>query len=227
MNDFFLLKIPVTSETDWSFSAGHLVWLIFGILFCVLMSSVYKRSKRKKRIRVAVAAAAAFLEVFRALLLMSVGEYSVQTLPLHLCGLAVYLNLIHAVRGNRRLGKFLYAFCFPGAVFALVFPDWYYFPFFNILTFIAFLLHILVACYPLMQVSDLKPSIKDAPSNLLIMVAMAIPIYVFDWITNTNYMFLNWPVPPLTLFEFLGRPGYLIGYLPLLAVTWLIIYVFV
>ena len=58
------------------------------------------------------------------------------------------------------------------------------------------------------------------------MLAIAIPVYVFDVLTNTNYLFLNWPSPgsPLELFAFLGRPGYLLGYIPLIAVVWLFLY---
>lgn len=224
MEDFFDLHIPASNEGFGMFSAGHICWLAAGLVFCVLMGKAYRKSADRRKMRVAVACVTLFLELLRAALELAAGEYSLYTLPLHLCGMAVYLEFIHALTDNGRLGQFLYAFCFPGAVFALVFPDWDYFPLFNILTFLGFTLHILIVCYTVMQLCDIKPSLRSAPSNLLIMLALAVPVYIFDKLLNTNYMFLNWPVVPLTLFSALGRPGYLLGYLPILAVTWLVIY---
>ena len=58
------------------------------------------------------------------------------------------------------------------------------------------------------------------------MLLIAVTVYVFDRLMGTNYMFLNWPLPgsPLEWFAFLGRPGYLLGYIPLLAAAWTVIY---
>ena len=116
----------------------------------------------------------------------------------------------------------------PGALAALLFPDWSYYPALHFMTVCSFALHILVFCTILMQVPgrDIRPDVESLPQCLGIMLAIAIPVYVFDVLTNTNYLFLNWPSPgsPLELFAFLGRPGYLLGYIPLIAVVWLFLY---
>ena len=224
MSDFFNVAIPDNGEGFGMFSAGHIGWLLFGAVFCIAMTAVYTRSGRRRTVRLAVASAALVLELVRAALMAAGGEYGLYTLPLHLCGIAVYLDMLHALTGWKRLGQFLYAFCFPGAVFALLFPDWSYFPLFNVLTVIGFMVHILIVCYAVMQVCDIRPTLRSAGTNLLIMLLLAVPVYFFDRATDTNYMFLNWPVMPLTLFSPLGRPGYLLGYLPITALTWLVIY---
>ena len=72
----------------------------------------------------------------------------------------------------------------------------------------------------------IRPDTRRAPACLGIMLLIAVPVYVFDRLMGTNYMFLNWPLPgsPLEWFAFLGRPGYLLGYIPLLAAAWTVIY---
>ena len=222
--NYFNLHIPADNAGFGMFSAGHITWLVIGAAFCVAMCRIYRKAGNKKLIRYIVAGAALFLEIFRAVLMLCAGEYNIYTLPLHLCGIAVYLNALHAVKGGGKLGQFLYAFCFPGAVFALVFPDWEYFPLFNILTTMAFELHILIVCYIVMQHDEIQPDIRHAPGNLAIMLCLAVPVFFFNKVFSTNYMFLNWPVVPLTLFSWLGRPGYLLGYIPITALTWCVIY---
>ena len=142
--------------------------------------------------------------------------------------MAVYICVLHAVRGGALTGQFLYAFCMPGAAFALFFPDWRCYPALSFMTLAGFMGHTLIVAYVLMQVcaGDIVPDIRRAPACLGVMLSLAAPVYVFDILTGTNYMFLNWPSPgsPLELFSFLGRPGYIAGYFPLLAAVWAAIY---
>lgn len=159
---------------------------------------------------------------------MTAGEYGVGRLPLHLCTMSVYLAAYHALFGGELAGQLLYAFAMPGAVCALVFPDWCGYPAFSFLSASSFLLHILLAVYPIMLTvgGDIAPDIRRAPRLLGILLTVALPVFIFDRATGTNYMFLNRPAPasPLEWFAALGRPGYLIGYIPLLAIVWGIIY---
>ena len=225
MTDYFDLSTVELSENGFGlFSLGHFSWLIIGLVFTVIMSSIYRKTSRKSLMRKIVSLSALLLEIFKAVLLACQGQYGIGRLPLHLCGIAVYIIFVHSFFSNTKLWQYMYAFCFPGALFALIFPDWSYYPLFNFLTSASFEIHILIVCYILMQLYDTKPDIKSAPLNLLIMLSLAVPVYVFDKLTNTNYMFLNWPVMPLTVFSFLGSPGYLLGYIPLTAVCWTVMY---
>lgn len=230
MNDFFDFTIEYTAEGFGMFSAIHLLWLVFGGACVFAVSRAYKRSDeaRRKRLRRAVAFAALGLELLRAGVLMVNGEYGLGTLPLHLCVMAVYLCALHALRGGELTGQFLYAFCMPGALAALLFPDWTYYPALHFVTVSSFLLHILIVAYIAMQVSgkDIVPDIRRTPVCLGLMLCLAVPVYMFDRLTGTNYMFLNWPSPgsPLEIFAFLGRPGYVLGYLPILAAVWALLY---
>ena len=218
---FFDVSIPDSNTGFGIFSRGHLIWIAAGICICVIAAAAFRNRKDSKKARMAFASAILFLELFRAVLLIRAGEYDMYTLPLHLCGIAVYIIFLHAISGNELTGQFLYAFCMPGAAFAVVFPDWYYYPMGNVLTVIGFVIHILITAYPLAFV---RRDCRYLPRCLLLMLLMAVPVYIVDRIYNLNYMFLNWPVPPLTLFEKLGRPGYVAGYIPIIAITWMLIY---
>lgn len=231
MTEFFDFSIePRSGNSLGMFSRGHVLWLLAALMAWLLMCRSYKRCApaRRARMRRAVAGSALAIELLRSLLLMLAGEYGVGRLPLHLCALAVYISFLHALRGGELTGQFLYAFCMPGAVCALLFPDWSAYPAFRFMSVSSFVLHILLVGYTLMLVAggDLRPDTRRAPACLGIMLLIAVPVYVFDRLTGTNYMFLNWPSPgsPLEWFAFLGRPGYLLGYLPLLAAAWAVIY---
>lgn len=230
MERFFDFTIGPEAAGFGLFSAAHGLYLIAAALSALLLCLFYRHldGERRRRLRLVLASSALALQLLRAVLLIISGNYTIGRLPLHLCAMAVYISFFHALRGGRLLGQFLYAFCMPGAAAALLFPDWSYYPALHFMTVSSFVLHILVFCYVLMQVSggDIRPDLKSLPQCLGIMLAIAIPVYVFDVLTNTNYLFLNWPSPasPLELFTFLGRPGYVLGYLPLIAVVWLVLY---
>ena len=212
------------------FGPGHLLWLLAGAAVCALLCRGYARrgAEARRRLALAVGLSALGLRLLRSALLMAAGAYSLSRLPLHLCALSVYLCAAHALRPRELTGQFLYAFGMPGAAFALVFPDWSYLPLPHFTTVTGFALHILLVAYPLMRVwgGDIRPDIRAAPRCLALAMAMALPVYFFDRATDMNFMFLNWPSPgsPLEWFAFLGRPGYLLGYLPLLCAVWALLY---
>ena len=91
-----------------------------------------------------------------------------------------------------------------------------------------FSIHALIACYVLMQLAagDIRREAKLLPACLGLMLLIAAPVYAFNLASGTNFMFLNYPAPnsPLELFSFLGRPGYILGYLPMIGAVWAAIY---
>ena len=215
------------------FSSAHFIWLIIGTAAAVFICRIYRGAfpGKRRRLCITIASITLSLELFKTLLLIHAGDYGIGRLPLHLCGFSIYFCFIHSFlkrAPHSIFSQFLFAFCMPGAVFALVFPDWVGYPLFSFMTFAGFLLHFLIIIYVVMQVSgrDIVPDVSRLPYGMLIMLLLAVPVYFFDRSTGTNYMFLNWPSPgsPLEWFSFLGRPGYLLGYIPLILITWTILY---
>ncbi len=232
LGQFFVLT--ESSELGFGlFSAAHFVWLILSAACIVAVSICYKRAAAasRRRMRRSVASLILGIELVKTAFLICMDEYDIGRLPLHLCGLAVYLEFIHSLRDQPADGffsQFLFAFCMPGAVFALIFPDWVGYPLLSFMTFAGFLLHMLVVLYVVMQLcgGDIVPSFRRLPVCALIMLLICVPVFFFDRLTYTNYMFLNYPSPgsPLEWFSFLGRPGYLLGYIPLALLTWAVLY---
>jgi uncharacterized membrane protein YwaF len=73
----------------------------------------------------------------------------------------------------------------------------------------------------------LHPNAKRLPQCFLFIVVISVPIYIFDKLTEANFLFLNWPSAgsPLVWFEkLLGNPGYIFGYIPMMAVVWTLLY---
>ena len=227
--DFFDCSFPEAAGFA-LFSPAHLLWLLFCAGLAAGLCLLYKRagSGKRRRFRRGLGLAVLTLELLRALVLFSQGAYDLGRLPLHLCSMAVFLTFFHGFWGGELTGQFLYALCLPGAAAALLLPDWRNCPPLCFMSCCGFTLHALTAAYPLMLLSgrDLRPDPGSAPLCLGLLLLLAGPVYLFDILTGTNYMFLNWPpeATPLAWFAFLGRPGSLLGYPLLIAAVWALLY---
>ena len=179
---------------------------------------VFRASMRLVRI---AAAALIVLEVLQDIYLLSQGETILYNLPLHLCGLGIFTNLIGAFSDSkfavflREVSLMLIA---PGSVFALLFPDWTYMPLLSVLSVIGFVSHMLLVAVPLMMLRAgmVRPEGRHFWYPLAFLAVVSLPVYAFDRIFGCNYMFLRQPVEgtPLAWWaDRLGDPGYLLGIL--------------
>lgn len=230
MNKFFDYSVNISPGAGFGrFSAAH---------FFILLAAVFltagafflcrKRPGLGRRLAPAVAWLALLTELWRAAVLMALGLYNRGRLPLHLCTLSVYIYFIHMLRPGDALGQLIYAFSLPGAAFALIFPDWADYPLWHFVSLSSFLLHFLLILYPAISlaIGTIRPDIRRLPGSIVRMLCLALPVWAVNHLLETNYMFLNWPPAgtPLELFSFLGRPGYLLGYIPLALAVWVPLY---
>lgn len=231
MAEFFNFKIERADGLGFAlFAEEHMAYMLLCAALIGQLCLLYLAggSKRRRALDLGLALGTVALELTRALLLALSGEYGVGHLPLHLCTMAVYILLFHSLCRGRLTGQFLFAFCMPGAAAAILMPDWSYYPPLHFMTVCGFLLHALIVAYPLMLTlgGDLRPDVRQLPKCLGLMLLLAAPVYVFDRLFDTNYMFLNWPPEntPLAWFGFMGRPFYVLAYLPMLAAVWAVLY---
>lgn len=213
------------------FGGAHLVWLAVALALGAALCAAYCRSgpRARRGLRVGVGCTIFLCELLKDGNLLLQGALSVDLLPLHLCGLAVFFCLYHCLRPGQTVGNFLYSTCAPGAAFALLFPDWTVFPPFSYASIVAFTVHTLIAVYPLMQMlgGDLRPDWKLLGRCGLLLLALAGAVGAFNLVFDTNYMFLRAPAPasPLEWFAaWLGTSGYLLGYIPMIAAVWAALY---
>ena len=212
------------------YAPGHILWLLGAVIGIALLCHVYGKSgsRGRKALTLCLAGGSLSIQLLRSALLMGRGLYGLSQLPLHLCSISVYLCFLYALHPKETLGQFLYAFSLPGWLLGLLFPGWGVYPLGDMLCILSFLVHILPAGFVIMKLcaGELRADIKLLPRVCALMLALAVPIYIMNISTGQNFMFLNYPPEgtPLSLFAFLGRPGYLLGVLPMAAVIWLMMY---
>ncbi|MCC8156537.1 MAG: TIGR02206 family membrane protein [Oscillospiraceae bacterium] len=232
MENFFVLENRLPAGAGFAtFGREHICWLLIAAALGAALCMAFRRAGRRgqARLRVAVGCMILLCELLKDANLLAQGVFDIYYLPLHLCGIAVFFSLYHSLRPGEVIGNFLYSTCMPGAFCALLFPDWTAYPAFSYHSIVAFLVHTLLTVYPLMLLCGgaFRPNRRRLPACFLLLLSLAVPIYVFDRIFQANYMFLLQPSPgsPLEWFaSFLGNPGYLLGYLPMLAVIWAALY---
>ncbi len=212
-----------------TFDLTHILWLLAGFIFCVAACIFYgKLSVKKRKLALAVLGVYIFLqEMAKNLVLIVLGEFSWGYLPFHLCGINILLIVFDMVKQTKTVRSFLYYFAIPGAALALLFPNWTEMPVWNFFHIHSFTIHILLVLYPLLLVTtnQVSADLKSALKSVVLLVAIAIPVYCLNLLWDTNFMFLMEPDSgnPLELFEkLLG--SHLWGFPILLPVVILVMY---
>ena len=227
---FFLTSDNIPEGVGFpAFGATHILWLLAGLLLCILACIFYRKlSAGKRKLMLTVLGAVIFLlEVVKDLVLISLNEFSWEYLPFHLCGINVLLIAFDVMKQTKVVRSFLYYFCIPGAALALLFPNWTEMPVWNFFHIHSFTIHILLVLYPLLLVTTGQAStdLRSALKGTLLLVGMAIPVYFLNLLWDTNFMFLMEPDSgnPLEMFEnLLG--SHLLGFPILLPVVILVMY---
>ncbi len=211
-----------------TFGAMHLIWLFCIIAAIVLLSIVYrKKEKYRKVILYTVGFIIIFLELAKNAFHIWRGEFSYGYLPFHLCGINILLIAFDMIKKTNIVRNFLYYFCIAGASLALIFPNWTQLPCMNFSCIHSFLIHGFLVAYPILLVSsgEVRPDLKTMPKCVALLVGMAIPIYFLNLLWDTNFMFLMEPDKgnPLEIFEKLFG-SHLWGFPILLPIVMLIMY---
>lgn len=227
---FFMTKETAPEGVGFNtFDMTHLIWLFSGLILCVTAAIVYRKLSEEKRkvLRTVLGCIIVGLEIVKDAVAIGVGDFGVGHLPFHLCGINILLIGFDLIKQTKTVRNFLYFFCIPGAMLALLFPNWTVLPCLNFFFIHSFIIHILLVMYPVILVSsgEVKPSVKMMPKSILLLVCMAIPIYFINMLCDTNFMFLMEPETgnPLGLFKkYLGN--HLWGFPILLPVVMFIMY---
>lgn len=209
----------------------HILWLVlFAVIVFLLCRAGRKWGEKGFRaLQWTVCALILTCEANRQICLAAAGGWGIYALPLHLCSMGVFVVLWHCIFGGALCGELLYCLTMPGAAAAVLFPDWLNYPALNLMSIGTFLGHILLAAYPAMLVARgaVRPDAKRLPKCFACLLGVSAVMYVFNKLTNCNYFFLNGPAPDSPLewcAKFLGDPGYILGFLPIMAVVWLALY---
>lgn len=176
------------------FGKTHLIWLAVFIIVAIASCVVYCKLSPKGRniMRITVASLIIADEIYKTVCLIIGGRYTVSYLPFHLCSINIFLIAFHIFKKSEIVENFLYTFCIPAAIIALLTPSWTALPPTNFMHIHSFTVHILLCIYPLMLTvgGDIKPRIKTLPKCLLLLLCMAAIVLCINLVYDTNFMFL-------------------------------------
>lgn len=176
------------------YDTTHLLWLLFFILLCTVSLIVYKKLNTKSRniMRICLASTVFVLETAKNCVAFAAGDFHIGHLPFHLCGINVLLITFCIFKRSKTVENFLYYIGIPGAMLALLTPDWVKMPCLNYFHIHSFLIHMFLVLYPFVLVAsgDIKPDFKAMPKCVLLLVGFAVPALILNLIFDTNFMFL-------------------------------------
>jgi len=158
---------------------------------------------------------------------ISIGDWSLTvTLPLHLCGVAVFLCIIMLFTKSFSIYEVAYFWGLAGALQAILTPDLtiYNFPHFRFLQF--FLSHGLIITSVIFMtfVHDYRPTLKSIFKTFKITNLYLAFIIFFNLLTGANYLFICKKPATVSLLSYLGPwPWYILS-LELVAMLFFIVF---
>ena len=214
------------------FGFSHVAALVIAVLLNVGMV-VWLRRVKNEHVRVgfryALAALLILQEISLSLWRLSTGTWTIgESLPLHLCGIAVILSAIMLVNDSYFLYELTYFWGFGGAIQAMLTPDMTYgFPHYRF--FQVFVSHgaIIAATVYMTFVVRYRPTLKSLWKCFWITNGYMVIIALFNLLVGGNYLFIchkpatpslidalgPWPWYVLSL-EGVGLGFFVIYYLP-------------
>ena len=162
-----------------TFDLTHILWLLAGLLLWIGACMFYKRlsTDNRKRMLTVLGIWIFAQELLKDIVLLALGEFGWGNLPLHLCGINILLICFDMIKQTKPVRSFLYYFAIPGAMLALLFPNWTELPVLNFFHIHSFTIHILLVLYPLLLVTagQVQTDLRAALKGVLLLVALAIP----------------------------------------------------
>lgn len=216
------------------FGPEHLGMLALIAAAAVTGLLLLRRSGRKAALRTALVLSVAAVagELLQDVLLLREGYSVPNILPLHLCNLGLFVNLLASLtRGKVRafFAEVSAVLILPGSIGALLFPDWTYRPFWSPVSMLCFFTHALTVFVPLvfLVMKEVKVSFKHFWYPYLFLAAVTPPVYLINRKFGVNYLFLMYPTkdsPLEWIFSITGEKFYPAGLIVLVSGLLLIIY---
>lgn len=192
---FFLSEAQMPEGLGFKlYDTTHLAWLGLFVLLCTVSVIVFRKLDARQRniMRITIAVIVIMLETAKNCVAAAIGDFGIGHLPFHLCGINVLLITFCIFKRTKTVDNFLYYIGIPGAMLALLTPDWTKMPCLNYFHMHSFLIHMFLVLYPFVLVTggDFKPELKMMPKCILLLIGFAIPALALNLIFEQNFMFL-------------------------------------
>ncbi len=217
------------------FGLFHISSILAAILIIVGLALLFKRLGEKGRWRMICIVGCSLLanELFKDVFCLAVGEWEVDYLPFHICGINLLISFVYLFTKNKVIPQILYALGIPGASMALLTPTWTKLPFLNAMHLHSYTVHICLILFPiLLVINGNRPTYKYFKWSYAAVLIYCVPIYFLNKALDTDFVFLNGArdTPFEFLPEVLGDPWYIFpcaailgGLMALLILPWHII----
>ncbi|GAB2026761.1 YwaF family protein [Lactovum odontotermitis] len=230
MNSFLISTNNAKGPGFGMFSLTHLVTLaVLALLIAGIVRSYCRADEnQRRRYRCGIAVLVLVMELIKDLLLMLTGQFTNANWPFELCGLALFMIAADALQSSKTTRELLYSLALPGALMAELTPNWVKNDFVNIFVWQSFLIHAFIIAYVLMRLfaREIVPSWRNLWRCAVFLLIVCPLNFWLNSIWGTNFMFLDTPSPGSPL-EPLGQifgSYYLLGFVGLLLVFWLVMY---
>ena len=216
------------------FCPEHLGMLLFIAIAVISGLLLIRRSSEKNALRTALILSVATLigELTQDILLLNEGYDILNILPLHLCNIGIFVNLLASITPGKLRSFFAevsLVLILPGSLGALLFPDWTYRPFWSAISMLCFFTHTLIVFVPLLFFvrNIARVNFKHFWYPYLFLALVTPPIYILDRKYGVNYFFLMYPSedsPLKWIFNITGGNFYLAGLVLLVTLMLLVSY---
>ncbi len=213
------------------FGKVHVAWLVCIAAAIVVCTFCFLRLKDRgqKRFLWALAIILLAMEAYRETVLVVTGSWEFGLLPLHLCGLAIFIEVLYVIFPKAFFGEVSCVLCLPGAASALLFPDWLVYPTINYMNLHSFILHGILCLLPILLLASRRyePRIKRVWMTAVFLAAAALVIHGINVVMKMNFMFIESPSvgsPFEGIYLSFGHAVYLIVYIAVVAAAVLLMY---
>jgi hypothetical integral membrane protein (TIGR02206 family) len=217
-----------------NFSTTHFTWLAVTAAALLLLVLLYRRMKpgSRRRFMRGLAVAIIALEIVREGWLLAIGRYEIwRHMPLHLCGVMIFIEAAAVFTEKRFFKEFAYACGLPGAAAALLTPEPSNYPLMSLQYLQSIVIHALIILVPLLWVTGdgFRPAMRALPKNFALLAGLTAACFGINLLIGgqANYMFVRFAPAdtPIALFDkWVGWPWYIGLLLALVFVIWLLMY---
>ena len=192
---FWYTKDNIPDGLGFSFlGARHIVTWLLSLSIIIGLAMLFKKASPKAK-NIAIWVVAIYLivnEIVKDIVVIVLGQWTLEYLPLHICGINIILTMVYAITRNRIVADLLYCIGAFGAALALTTPNWMALPVMNFMHFHSVSVHILLVLFPIMLIlNGHRPNIKNWLKCFIVAVCYCVPIYIFNKIFDTDFVFLN------------------------------------
>ncbi len=196
MTSFFTYTSPYRTGNFMDLNKAEYYLPIFVLFGLIILLYIYKdkfkyNENRDKRFRYIIGVALAVVYSSHYLLRFSLYGFDTILLPFQLCSISMFLAILLLFTKNRTIQAFVLYTGVIGGMISIFVPvigyDSHYYRYYQY-----YIAHILLIITPLyfMFVHDYFPSKKETIKGFLILQAIATFMAIFNYFTNSDFMFL-------------------------------------